>query len=213
MFASAGCYRPSASSGGVLRRNGMIFGFNTDVQRNGTTFHVQTEDRSPRNSVVDSVIYVRGLIVDRVRTPYDSQEKTADQIEALVRTQHREIVESLRSGKLSPQIPAAASAPSLHANGYAIRLLNPDDLADGDHLCFQLSISTRSLGTAATGSLLDARWTPTDGDTQVLTAQTHDDGSVDLTVPVPCGLRQGTLLVNVHGPEGTETAKFQISAL
>jgi len=194
----------------------MIFGFNTDVQKNGATYHVQTEDRSPKSAVIDSMIYVRGIIVDRVSTPYDPREKTREEIETMVRTQHRGLVDSLRSGALAPAIPAEAASSSggtgyADGKGYSVRLMNPHDLLRGNQLSFRLSVWSRGFGTAATGSLLDARWTPAQGDTQILMAQPHD-GLVDLTVPLPPGPPRGILLISVHGPEGTEVVKFQISA-
>ena len=41
----------------------MITGFNTDVEYDGRTFHVQTEDRGQRNPVVESLVYSGGEIV------------------------------------------------------------------------------------------------------------------------------------------------------
>ena len=87
----------------------MIFGFNTDVSGKDAVYHVQTEDRGVKNPVIDSIVYVGGEIVDRVRTPYVPQETDQAEIEAMVRNQHRQLVESIRSGSLCA-LPAARSS-------------------------------------------------------------------------------------------------------
>ena len=62
----------------------MIFGYNTDVKSGDVVYHVQTEDRGEKNPVIDSVIYVKGRIVDRRRTPYQPGQVTPDKLQEMV---------------------------------------------------------------------------------------------------------------------------------
>src|SRR3990170_7994243 len=80
----------------------MIFGFNTDVTGKDAVYHVQTEDRGAKHPVIDSIIYVSGRIVDRRQTSYDPSQVIPAQIEEMVRKQHKELVEAIRSGTFVP---------------------------------------------------------------------------------------------------------------
>ena len=87
----------------------MIFGFNTDVTGKDAVYHVQTEDRGARNPVVDSIVYVGGKIVDRRRTRYVPEEVTPEQVEKMVRKQHKGLVEAIRTGQFVPSGESAES--------------------------------------------------------------------------------------------------------
>ncbi|MFN2595895.1 MAG: hypothetical protein ABR563_01760 [Pyrinomonadaceae bacterium] len=49
----------------------MITGFNTDVEHNGTVYHVQTEDKGLDTPFILSLVYVGGAILASKRSPYD----------------------------------------------------------------------------------------------------------------------------------------------
>ena len=91
----------------------MIFGYNTDVKTEDVVYHVQTEDRGEKHPVIDSVIYMKGRIVDRRRTSYQPGETTPDQLQEMVKGQHRELVEAIRGGTYVP--PEQAPAPTAAA--------------------------------------------------------------------------------------------------
>jgi hypothetical protein len=103
----------------------MIFGYNTDVKAGDTVYHVQTEDRGEKNPVIDSLIYVKGQILDRRLTPYVPGEKTAEQLQEMVKQQHRGLVEAIRGGAYKPadEVPsgegpgASAAGPAAAAGG------------------------------------------------------------------------------------------------
>ncbi len=48
----------------------MITGFNTDIEHNGTVYHVQTEDKGLGSPIILSLIYVGGAILASKRSPY-----------------------------------------------------------------------------------------------------------------------------------------------
>lgn len=87
----------------------MIFGYNTDVKAGDTVYHVQTEDRGAKNPVIDSAVYVKGRIIDRRRTPYDPEQQTPEQLQALAKQQHRALVEAIRGGGYQPPASLARS--------------------------------------------------------------------------------------------------------
>lgn len=110
----------------------MIFGYNTDVPVGDKVYHVQTEDRGSKHPVIDSVIYLKGRILDKRRTPYVPGEVTSGKIKEMVTQQHRELVESIKSGAF---VPGAAEVPD---GQVTVELLNPDTLEENGRLLFRL---------------------------------------------------------------------------
>lgn len=90
----------------------VLTGFNTDIDYQGTTYHVQTEDKGRSNPFVESLVYARGEILYSRRTPYHdlvAQEIDSKAIAALMDRQHRTIVEAIRRGRLA-QLAASGEA-------------------------------------------------------------------------------------------------------
>jgi len=81
----------------------MITGFNTNVKYGDTTYHVQTEDKGVKNPLIESLIYVKGAIVDSHRTPYrdllQSEAFKDSDLKKIVDYQHRQIVSAIKKGK------------------------------------------------------------------------------------------------------------------
>jgi len=82
----------------------VLTGYNTDIDYDGTTYHVQTEDKGRSNPSIETLIYARGEILYSKRTPYaDLVKNDADdkEIAALMERQHRTLSEAVRRGRLS----------------------------------------------------------------------------------------------------------------
>ncbi|MDQ3747231.1 MAG: hypothetical protein M3444_22905, partial [Acidobacteriota bacterium] len=81
----------------------MITGFNTDIEHNGTIYHVQTEDKGLNSPIILSLIYVGGAILASKRAPYDDliaegfQEKT---LAERLQRQHKLICAAIRAGRI-----------------------------------------------------------------------------------------------------------------
>jgi hypothetical protein len=108
----------------------MIFGFNTDVKVGESVYHVQTEDRGPKRPEIDSVIYYKGQILDRRRTRYSPETTTSEQIKEMVTTQHRKLVDSLKSGAFVPDAQQEVT----------VELLNPGSVELNGRLLFRLRV-------------------------------------------------------------------------
>lgn len=81
----------------------MLTGFNTDIDFEGVTYHVQTEDRGSANPLIESLVYVKGEILAARRTEYsDLLEAGAEMpsIQILMERQHRDIVNAIRAGRM-----------------------------------------------------------------------------------------------------------------
>ncbi len=82
----------------------VLTGYNTDINFDGTTYHVQTEDKGRSNPNIESLVYARGEILYSKKTAYDDlvlQDANDKEIAALMERQHRTLVEAIRRGKLS----------------------------------------------------------------------------------------------------------------
>jgi hypothetical protein len=81
----------------------VLTGFNTDIDFEGVTYHVQTEDRGSANPLIESLVYVKGEILATRRTEYANLLEAGAEmpsIQILMEKQHRNIVEAIRSGRI-----------------------------------------------------------------------------------------------------------------
>lgn len=89
----------------------MVTGFNTDVQYDGRTFHVQTEDNGQENPYFESLIYVGGTIIARKRTPYKEQLRQGaneETIASLIKRQHQVVIAAIKAGRIEDLIRHSA---------------------------------------------------------------------------------------------------------
>jgi hypothetical protein len=91
----------------------VLTGYNTDIDFDGVTYHVQTEDRGGGKPLIESLVYVGGEILAARRTEYRNlldvgAEKGA--IQTLMEHQHRAIVDAIKHGRITvltePQVGA-----------------------------------------------------------------------------------------------------------
>jgi hypothetical protein len=74
----------------------MIFGFNTEVAREGTVYHVQSELRS-REALLQTQVFVSGQCIGKISAPIPAGTAEPD-AQDLLREQHRHAVAAAREG-------------------------------------------------------------------------------------------------------------------
>lgn len=81
----------------------MITGFNTDVEYQGVTYHVQTEDKGLETPLILSLVYSGGAILASKRSPYDdliaagfNEQTLAERLQR----QHKLICAAINAGRL-----------------------------------------------------------------------------------------------------------------
>jgi len=82
----------------------VITGFNTDIEFEGVTYHVQTEDKGLDSPLILSLVYVGGAIIASKRTPYDDLVSSGYDEKALterLQRQHKLICAAIRSGRIA----------------------------------------------------------------------------------------------------------------
>jgi hypothetical protein len=114
----------------------VITGFNTDIDFQGKTYHVQTEDKGLARPVIMSLIYDRGTILASKRSPYDDLiENAAVDEEVLserLNKQHRLICAAVRAGRIDDLIRMSqnGSQPAQTAAKQTARKLEGFQMAD-----------------------------------------------------------------------------------
>jgi hypothetical protein len=89
----------------------MRTGFNTEIKRGSTLYHVQTEDKGDVNPLIESLVYVGGQILDSARSSYDQALKD-EEIDALLEKQHQGILKKIRSGAYEAAISSVSGRES-----------------------------------------------------------------------------------------------------
>ena len=80
----------------------MISGINTDVEFEGSVYHIQTEDGGTKNPSVVTHLFRSGAIISSQKTSYadrTSQEDFVEVVKGLMKNQHRTMIKNLISGK------------------------------------------------------------------------------------------------------------------
>jgi len=184
----------------------MIFGYNTDVKSGEVVYHVQTEDRGEKNPVIDSVIYVKGRIVDRRRTPYNPAATTPERLQEMVKQQHRELVEAIRSGTyvMPEEPPPAAPAPAP-----LLELSNARGIQQAGQLVFRLRVRDRSSGQPLAGSLVQALVSPGEPDEMRCQATVDADGTAEIRLQAV--YKEGTaVLFRATAAGAAEVLKYRL---
>lgn len=85
----------------------MLPGFNTNVRHRGVLFHVQSEDSGRAHPHVITHLYHGGTIVFSEKSSYADRLDAPDlpaRVRELMESQHRSVLERLRSGGFDPNI-------------------------------------------------------------------------------------------------------------
>jgi hypothetical protein len=129
----------------------MPFGHNSNVTVAGDTYHVQTEERGATQALIDTTVYWRGRVLHRRTNSFkDLLPLNADREQALklrVDTQHRSVVDEIRSGKLRLTAPSDAP-PVSRAAAFAgpvtalrLELLNAKSWLAGKRAMLQIAVN------------------------------------------------------------------------
>jgi hypothetical protein len=99
----------------------VITGYNTDIEYEGITYHIQTEDKGLRTPEIISLVYEGGTILASKRLPYDDllegglNEKA---LAARLQKLHKTICVAIKKGRLEDlKRMASAEHPALAENG------------------------------------------------------------------------------------------------
>lgn len=195
----------------------MIFGYNTDVKSGDVVYHVQTEDRGEKNPVIDSVIYVKGRIVDRRRTPYRPGETTPERLQEMVKQQHRELVDSIRGETyVLPEDPGSLAAATTTVQKKAdtpptpvLELTNANAIDQDTQLVFRLRVRDQSSGRPLAGAVVRAVLGPGERRETRREAIASEQGLAEISFDPP-GAGGGAVLFQAGVNGASEILKFRL---
>lgn len=101
----------------------MISGFNTDIEYNGVTYHVQTEDKGLETPLLLSLVYTGGEILAAKRSPYDDLIKSGFDEKILterLQRQHRLICAAIKQGRVDDLKRMTMREPVSATNNVAV---------------------------------------------------------------------------------------------
>jgi len=175
----------------------MIFGFNTAVRLDDTVYHVQSEPRD-RERMLETQVFVGGRCIGKRAVSYDEvffqPGSIEDQLHDLLRSQHREVVEAARDGRLDQVLGEVAPQAEL-----AIQFLNADSVfADG---AVVMRFRVTAGGQAVQGASLTSRLRLSEADPIYAQAITDASGTAEMKVALrEAALQDADILVEaLHG--------------
>ncbi|HEY5593759.1 MAG TPA: hypothetical protein VIL61_01195 [Nitrospiria bacterium] len=92
----------------------MITGLNTDIEYQGKTYHVQTEDTGRKNPTIMTILFQSGAILATRKTSYADivkAENLSAILKELMNEQHKKMVEELQSGRFSHEASPSGAKP------------------------------------------------------------------------------------------------------
>ena len=92
----------------------MITGLNTDIQHQGTTYHVQTEDTGRKNATIVTILFQAGAILATRKTSYAdivNTENLPAVLKDMMNEQHKKMIEELQTGRISLEASRPAAKP------------------------------------------------------------------------------------------------------
>lgn len=79
----------------------MVTGLNSDIEHDGKTYHVQTEDGGLRNPILLTRVFSGGIVVSSRKTSYVyllDREDLKGVIEQMMKEQHQEMIQEIHRG-------------------------------------------------------------------------------------------------------------------
>jgi hypothetical protein len=93
----------------------MITGLNTDVEYQGKTYHVQTEDSGRKNPTIMTILFQAGAILATRKTSYAdivNAENLPAVLKDLMNDQHKKMIQDLQSGRIFREAGPPDSKPA-----------------------------------------------------------------------------------------------------
>jgi hypothetical protein len=183
----------------------MIFGFNTDVRRGETLYHVQSEVRTAER-MLDTQVFVRGRCIGKRATPYGDRAALPDfsdeQLHEMLKAQHRQVLEAAREGQLE-LVLGRPDERTTRPQTLGLEWLNSD--APYVRGAIFLRVRVTESGAALAGAIVTTRLTAPGARTYTQ-ATTNDAGEVELSVPMDQDV-QGETSVLVQATHGGRAAR------
>jgi len=178
-------------------------------------FHVQTEDRGPAHSKIDTAVYVQGRVVHRQSSHYAQtvgSQATDGERRHQVEEQHRHIIESLKAGTLLHSKQHAPGQDEIHStHGISVTLANPASWISAGHADLHVSVRSRGQESAPIDNVRVVASLEGVTPEQNHEGATGPDGRVKIQFPLPSsGIVGATLVIRVSSSAGEDELRFHL---
>lgn len=200
----------------------MSSGFNTDVRVGERVFHVQTEDRGPAHPRIDTAVYHSGRVVHRLSTDYHefaASDGFSDEIlRQRVHDQHRQVLDSLKTGALGAEVSALvdAAVPGSfqigadpgNSSGIVVQLQNPGSWLSAGHVSLDVEILRKADHKPEPDVLVEAMIEGSLHE-EKHAGKSDEHGRAKIKFPLP-PLGKGDLALVIHakGTAGGDSLRF-----
>jgi hypothetical protein len=162
-----------------------IFGFNTNVQRDDVTYHVESQARQSE-LLLQTMFFVKGQCVGKHVFSYAAKALefgfSEDAIHVLLKAQHKRMIDALERRPIADMLVSPSEVPDDGGAGLAIKWTNAADQARDNQIVLKLQVLDG--GVPVVGANVAVRPYPL-GDGRVLAQSSADiSGAVALVVPV-----------------------------
>ncbi|MFZ0802043.1 MAG: hypothetical protein WAN70_07735 [Terriglobales bacterium] len=191
----------------------MIFGFNTDIKHQDTVYHVQSEARE-NELLLQTQVFVRGRCIGKRAISYADKAHgsgfTDQQREAILRDQHRMVLDAIRDGRLESVFDRKDTPESLAAiKELDVQWLNAESVHSDRQLLLRLRVTDS--GATVEGARLTVRFARPDAAPFYLQVATGLDGDAEMKIDVDeSSLPDSAILVQASYSGRTATRKFQL---
>jgi hypothetical protein len=199
--------------GAISKRDPMIFGFNTDVKHGDTVYHVQSEARQ-NEFLFQTQVFVRGRCIGKRATSYADRAIdpffTDKQKEAMLRDQHRYVLDSIREGKLESVLDKRETPEALAAiKELDLQWVNADSVHENGGLLLKLRVTEG--GTGVAGAKLISRFGRQEREPLYSQAVSDSTGTAEIKLELEeSALADSTVLVQADYKGRTATRKFRL---
>ncbi len=197
--------------------NRMIFGFNTDIRREDTIYHVQSEAREGEQ-LLQTQVFVRGRCIGKRAVPYglgarrDFQSNDQD-MEKMLRDLHREVLDAVRDDRLDAIFDKRETAETLAAvKELDLEWTNAGSVHSGNALTMHIRVTDG--GATVEGARLTLRFARPDAAPYYAQVLTDAKGKAEMSIQVDeISLAASSVLVQASFDGRTVTRKFQLRSL
>jgi hypothetical protein len=204
----------------------MIFGFNTDIRREDTVYHVQSEAREGEQ-LLQTQVFVRGRCIGKRAIPYGaaaeskigsqnfsaqhagSSSSDQDQ-EKMLRELHREVLDAIRDGHLDSILDKRDTPETLAAvKELDLQWINAGSVHSSGALTMEFRVTDG--GATVPGARLTLRLARPDAAPYYAQVLTDARGNAEINVQVDeKSLAESSVLVQTSFDGRTATRKFQL---
>lgn len=198
----------------------MGIGANSAVNVGGQKFDVETETRAGEHPVIDTTVYSQGRVLYRRVKGYEDivsgAETDEKALQERVESQHRSVMEDLRSGVLKFEQPGPAtqpmtpSAPIEFPKGIEVRLTNAGSWFAAGTASLKIEVRGRASGKAVAGVTVEVSLEGAKPPLQIQ-AGTDPKGRVSLVFPMPkLGADGAELVIRASGAMGHDERRYRL---